>query len=138
LRDSDGDRSTLPSLPTGISSPILAQPLKDAGLRRVTVSMDAVDPDRFARITRSIERIRQCAGGNSCVAAGWTVPVEGQLRPDARVHEDQIIPFGMFAEKKAWSCASSSLCRWRKTESGRGDGRNLDEILHRMSNTGRW
>src|SRR5580692_3912195 len=30
----------------------LAQPLKDAGLSRVTVSMDAVDPDRFARITR--------------------------------------------------------------------------------------
>src|SRR5580700_2305096 len=30
----------------------LAQPLKDAGLTRVTVSMDAVDPDRFARITR--------------------------------------------------------------------------------------
>jgi cyclic pyranopterin phosphate synthase len=30
----------------------LAQPLKNAGLNRVTVSMDAVDPDRFARITR--------------------------------------------------------------------------------------
>jgi cyclic pyranopterin phosphate synthase len=30
----------------------LAQPLKDAGLNRVTVSMDAVDPDRFRRITR--------------------------------------------------------------------------------------
>src|ERR1700746_100228 len=30
----------------------LAQPLKDAGLSRVTASMDAVDPDRFARITR--------------------------------------------------------------------------------------
>ena len=30
----------------------MAQPLKDAGLNRVTVSMDAVDPDRFARITR--------------------------------------------------------------------------------------
>ncbi len=30
----------------------LAQPLKDAGLSRVTVSMDAVDRDKFARITR--------------------------------------------------------------------------------------
>src|SRR6202047_2516733 len=30
----------------------MAQPLKDAGLSRVTVSMDAVDPDRFTRITR--------------------------------------------------------------------------------------
>jgi len=30
----------------------LAQPLKEAGLGRVTVSMDAVDPDTFAAITR--------------------------------------------------------------------------------------
>ncbi len=30
----------------------LAQPLAEAGLSRVTVSMDAVDPVRFARITR--------------------------------------------------------------------------------------
>src|SRR4051794_30892922 len=30
----------------------LAQPLKDAGLSRVTVSMDAVDPEKFHRITR--------------------------------------------------------------------------------------
>src|ERR1700732_2552680 len=30
----------------------MAQPLKHAGLTRVTVSMDAVDPERFARITR--------------------------------------------------------------------------------------
>src|ERR1700746_1355572 len=30
----------------------MAQPLKEAGLHRVTVSMDAVDPERFGRITR--------------------------------------------------------------------------------------
>src|SRR5262249_1547406 len=30
----------------------MARPLKHAGLHRVTVSMDAVDPERFARITR--------------------------------------------------------------------------------------
>ena len=30
----------------------LAQPLKDAGLNRITVSMDAVDPETFTAITR--------------------------------------------------------------------------------------
>jgi cyclic pyranopterin phosphate synthase len=30
----------------------LAQPLKDAGLNRITVSMDAVDPETFSAITR--------------------------------------------------------------------------------------
>jgi cyclic pyranopterin phosphate synthase len=39
----------------------LAQPLKDAGLSRITVSMDAVDAETFTRITRvpgSFERVR--------------------------------------------------------------------------------
>jgi cyclic pyranopterin phosphate synthase len=49
----------------------LAQPLKDAGLSRVTVSMDAVEPETFARITRvpgSFERVQ--AGVRSAQAAG--------------------------------------------------------------------
>jgi cyclic pyranopterin phosphate synthase len=39
----------------------LARPLKDAGLNRITVSMDAVDPETFTRITRvprSFEHVR--------------------------------------------------------------------------------
>lgn len=39
----------------------MAQDLKDAGLSRITVSMDAVDPETFTRITRvpgSFERVR--------------------------------------------------------------------------------
>lgn len=30
----------------------LAQPLRDAGLQRLTISLDSLDPERFARITR--------------------------------------------------------------------------------------
>src|ERR1043166_3474072 len=41
----------------------MAQPLKDAGLTRVTVSMDAVDPDRFARITRVADGFDQVLAG---------------------------------------------------------------------------
>ena len=49
----------------------LAAPLKAAGLNRITVSMDAVDPDIFARITRvprSYERV--LAGVRAAQAAG--------------------------------------------------------------------
>ena len=51
MRDGDG----YPELALTTNGHLLAemaQPLKDAGLERVTVSMDAVDPERFARITR--------------------------------------------------------------------------------------
>lgn len=49
----------------------LAQPLKDAGLNRITVSMDAVDSDTFSAITRvprSFDRV--LAGIRAATAAG--------------------------------------------------------------------
>jgi len=78
----------------------VAQPLKDAGLSRVTVSMDAVDPDRFARITR-------VPGGYDHVLAGIRTARDAGLGP-VKVNcvllrgfnEDQIIPFGMFAREE--------------------------------------
>jgi GTP 3',8-cyclase len=78
----------------------LAQPLKAAGLTRVTVSMDAVDPDRFTRITR-------VPGGFDHVLAGirasrraglWPLKVNCVLMRG--FNEDQIIPFGMFAREE--------------------------------------
>lgn len=78
----------------------LAQPLKDAGLTRVTVSMDAVDPERFARITR-------VQGGYDHVLAGiraanrvGLAPVKVNCVLMRGFNEDQIIPFGMFAREE--------------------------------------
>ena len=78
----------------------VAQPLKNAGLTRVTVSMDAVDPDRFTRITR-------VPGGYDHVLAGIRAARDAGLGP-VKVNcvllrgfnEDQIIPFGMFAREE--------------------------------------
>src|SRR6202142_1903490 len=52
LRSADGEELDLAMTTNGHLLAEMAQPLKDAGLNRITVSMDAVDPDRFARITR--------------------------------------------------------------------------------------
>src|SRR6516165_3425099 len=52
LRNSEGTALDLAMTTNGHLLAELAEPLQEAGLRRVTVSMDAVDPDRFARITR--------------------------------------------------------------------------------------
>ncbi len=78
----------------------LAQPLKDAGLTRVTVSMDAVDPERFARITR-------VQGGYDHVLAGiraanrvGLAPVKVNCVLMRGFNEDQIISFGMFAREE--------------------------------------
>jgi GTP 3',8-cyclase len=49
----------------------LAQPLRDAGLRRLTVSLDSLVPERFWRITRGGRLDRVLAGVEAARAAGF-------------------------------------------------------------------
>jgi len=112
----------------------LAQPLKDAGLNRVTVSMDAVDPDRFTRITR-------VPGGYDHVLAGmraarraglWPLKVNCVLMRG--FNEDQIIPFGMFAREEG---VTVRFIEFMPLEEDRSWSPStvvtLDEILARMA-----
>lgn len=78
----------------------LAQPLRDAGLNRVTVSMDAVVPDTFARITRvpgSFDRV--VAGVRAAKQAGFD-----QIKVNCVLlrgfNDDQIAPFAKFAREE--------------------------------------
>jgi GTP 3',8-cyclase len=129
----------------------MAQQLKDAGLKRITVSMDAVDPDRFTRITR-------VPGGFDHVLAGiraardaglWPVKVNCVLMRG--FNEDQIIPFGMFAreegvmvrfiefmpleEDRVW--APSTVVPLDEILERMGEYRPLAEIPHAKSETAR-
>jgi GTP 3',8-cyclase len=129
----------------------MAQPLKDAGLNRITVSMDAVDADRFARITR-------VPGGYDHVLAGvraarrtglWPLKVNCVLMRG--FNEDQIIPFGMFArqegvivrfiefmpleEDRVWS--PSVVVTLDEILERMGEYRPLVEIPHAHSETAR-
>jgi cyclic pyranopterin phosphate synthase len=78
----------------------LAQPLKDAGLHRVTVSMDAVDPDRFARITRVPNGYERVLAGIRAAKRAGLEPVKVNCVLLRGFNEDQIIPFGMFAREE--------------------------------------
>jgi cyclic pyranopterin phosphate synthase len=112
----------------------LAQPLKDAGLTRVTVSMDAVDPDRFARITRvSNGYDHVLAGIRASRRAGlWPLKVNCVLMRG--FNEDQIIPFGMFAREEG---VTVRFIEFMPLEEDRKWTPNtvvtLDEILARMA-----
>jgi GTP 3',8-cyclase len=112
----------------------LAQPLKDAGLTRVTVSMDAVDPDRFTRITRvpgGYDRV--LAGIRAARSAGlWPLKVNCVLLRG--FNEDQIIPFGMFAREEG---VTVRFIEFMPLEEDRvwspATVVTLDEILARMA-----
>ena len=129
----------------------LARPLKDAGLNRITVSMDAVDPDRFTRITR-------VPGGFDHVLAGiraarraglWPLKVNCVLMRG--FNEDQVIPFGMFTreegvivrfiefmpleEDRVWS--PSTVVTLNEILERMAEYRPLVEIPHAKSETAR-
>jgi cyclic pyranopterin phosphate synthase len=75
----------------------MAQPLKDAGLTRITVSMDAVNASEFAKITRvagSYERV--LAGVRAANRAGLH-PVKVNCVLLRGFNDDQVLPFARFA-----------------------------------------
>jgi cyclic pyranopterin phosphate synthase len=112
----------------------MAQPLKDAGLNRVTVSMDAVDPDRFARITRVPTGFDNVLAGIRAARRVGLWPVKVNCVLMRGFNEDQIIPFGMFAREEG---VIVRFIEFMPLEEGRVWSANtvvtLDEILHRMS-----
>jgi len=131
--DSNGDPLDIALTTNGHLLAELAQPLKDAGLTRVTVSMDAVDPDRFARITRVANGYdRVLSGIRAARRAGlWPLKVNCVLMRG--FNEDQIIPFGMFAREEG---VTVRFIEFMPLEEGRTWSPDtvvtLDEILARM------
>jgi cyclic pyranopterin phosphate synthase len=97
LRDLDGEPLDLAITTNGHLLAELAQPLKDAGLRRVTVSMDAVDPERFARITRVSNGFKNVLAGIRAANAAGLAPVKVNCVLLRGFNDDQIPAFGRFA-----------------------------------------
>jgi len=100
LRSADGEPLELALTTNGHLLAELAQPLKDAGLQRVTVSMDAVDPERFARITRVPNGYDRVLAGIRAAKRVGLEPVKVNCVLLRGFNEDQIIPFGMFAREE--------------------------------------
>ena len=120
----------------------LAAPLKAAGLSRVTVSMDAVDPEIFARITRvprSFERV--LAGVRAAQAAGLG-PVKVNCVLLRGFNDNQIEAFAEFSRREG---VIVRFIEWMPLEepSAAPDARTwkpetvitLDEIVTRLN---RW
>ena len=78
----------------------LAQPLKDAGLTRVTVSMDAVDSATFARITRVPNSFEQVLGGIRAAKRAGLDPVKVNCVLLRGFNDEQIPGFARFAREE--------------------------------------
>jgi cyclic pyranopterin phosphate synthase len=101
LQIAHGERSGEPielALTTnGHLLPEMAEPLKQAGLQRVTVSMDAVEPAKFARITRVANGFENVLAGIRAAKKVGLEPVKVNCVLLRGFNDDQIVPFGKFA-----------------------------------------
>jgi cyclic pyranopterin phosphate synthase len=75
-----------------------AEALYQAGLRRINVSLDALDPVRFKEITRREGYEKVVEGIQAAQTAGFD-PVKVNAVSIRGMTEDQIIPFGLFARE---------------------------------------
>ena len=75
----------------------LANPLKNAGLSRITVSMDAVDRDKFALITRVSNGYDAVVTGIRAAKSAGLEPVKVNAVILRGFNEDQIVPFAQFS-----------------------------------------
>src|ERR1019366_7892176 len=78
----------------------MAQPLADAGLTRVTVSMDAVDAGEFARITRVLNGYERVLAGIRAAQRAGLSPVKINCVLMRGFNDDQITAFGRFAREE--------------------------------------
>jgi GTP 3',8-cyclase len=75
-----------------------AQELWDAGLRRINVSLDALNPEKFEQITRRPGYEKVIAGINKAQGVGFD-PVKVNAVAVRGLTEEEIVPFGHFARR---------------------------------------
>ena len=129
----------------------MAQPLKEAGLGRVTISMDAVDREKFARITRVANGFENVLAGIRAAKRAGLEPVKVNCVLLRGFNDDQIVPFGKFAreegvvlrfiefmplgEDRVWS--PEVVVRLEEIVERMNEFRPLAEMPHRHSETAR-
>jgi len=100
LRTAEGNAPEVAITTNGHLLAELAAPLKAAGLDRVTVSMDAVEPERFARITRVANGFTAVLAGVRAARAAGLMPVKINCVLLRGFNEDQVEDFGRFAQQE--------------------------------------
>lgn len=79
----------------------LARPLKDAGLERVNVSVDTLDPERFQRVTRWGRLDKVLDGIHAAQAAGLT-PLKINTVVARGFNEDDVVDLARLTLQQPW------------------------------------
>ena len=83
----------------GATLGLLADKLAAAGLRRINISLDSLQPDRFERLTRRDDLDRVLDGIDAALAAGLN-PVKINAVMMRGINDDEIVDFARFGREK--------------------------------------
>jgi cyclic pyranopterin phosphate synthase len=85
----------------GLKLKKLAQPLKDAGLKRVNISIDSLDPAKFKRITRWGD-VRDVLAGIDASERAGLLPIKLNAVVIRGFNEDDVAPLAALTQANAW------------------------------------
>lgn len=101
-----------------------AQALKDAGLQRVTVSLDALDSARFTQLSDSNVAVERVLAGIEKAAQVGLAPVKVNMVVRKGINDDQIIPMAYHFKGRG-----HALRFIEYMDVGNSNGWNLDEVI---------
>jgi len=115
----------------------LAADLKDAGLKRVNVSLDSLHPDRFARITRCGDGLQQVLDGIARAGEVGLDPVKLNMVVMAGINDNEIVDFARKTITDGWNVRYIELMPF--TGEGTADPRFMPvtEMKKRLETVGK-
>ena len=124
LRTTEGDRLDLTMTTNGAALKVMARPLKDAGLDRVTVSLDSLDDTVFGAMNGiDFPVARVLDGIDAALEAGLT-PLKVNMVVRRGVNEDSIVPMARWARE-----LGVTLRFIEYMDVGHSNGWRLDEVV---------
>ncbi|MCA9522491.1 MAG: GTP 3',8-cyclase MoaA [Myxococcales bacterium] len=103
----------------------LAEPLRRAGLRRINISLDTLDPARFEALTRRRDLDRVIAGIDRAVEVGLT-PVKLNTVVQRGVNDDELVGLVRFAVERGLELRFIEFM-----DVGTANGWRLDQVVSR-------
>lgn len=112
-----------------------ARGLKDAGLKRITISLDSLEAERFALLTGRNELAQVLDGIDAAIEAGLT-PIKVNSVVIRGINDDQALKFAEFARQKK---VSVRFIEFMPLDNGKVWKRELvvpgDELRERINHT---
>ncbi|WP_449277009.1 GTP 3',8-cyclase MoaA [Leucobacter sp. GX24907] len=124
IRTPDGDPLDLALTTNGIALPLMAPRLKEAGLNRVTVSLDSLDDERFRRIADVRFPVSRVLEGIEAARDAGLGPIKVNTVVKRSANDDELL-----ALAEHFRCSGNVLRFIEYMDVGTSNGWVLDEVV---------